>query len=153
MARTPHTRTWQDKFLADLAEHGNISRACRKAGIGRSTAYDERARSEEFERLWEEAEEAGTDAIEQRVRDEAARPDGDPRLAIFWLKSRRRTKFGERFAEEEIQRIRRDIEQATVTRLRAEIETLPPEAQRILADSVRSVARRKELNEAAQPSG
>jgi hypothetical protein len=44
------------------------------------TAYDERGRDVEFDRLWLKAEEATTDAIEERVRAEAARPDRDPRL-------------------------------------------------------------------------
>lgn len=62
---------WQNVFLRELARKGNVSAACRKAKVERSTAY--RAREdEEFAAAWDEALEVATEALELEARRRAA---------------------------------------------------------------------------------
>lgn len=62
---------WQNVFLRELARKGNVSAACRKAKVERSTAY--RAREDtEFAAAWDEALEIATEALEEEARRRAA---------------------------------------------------------------------------------
>ena len=61
--------------------------------IGRRTAYDWREADEDFAKDWEDAVEAGTDALED-VAIERAKNSSDTML-IFMLKARRPEKFRE----------------------------------------------------------
>lgn len=62
---------WQNVFLRELARKGNVSAACRKAKIERSTAY--RARDDElFAAAWDEALVVATEALEEEARRRAA---------------------------------------------------------------------------------
>jgi hypothetical protein len=72
---TPDSRTdrarARELFLGQLERTGNVSGACRAAGIGRSTAYEWRAGDAAFAAQWAEAEETATDALEAEARKRA----------------------------------------------------------------------------------
>jgi transposase-like protein len=58
----------QAQFLALLREGRTVEGAARAVAIHRSTLYRFRDRSEEFKREWDEAWEAGIEALEDELR-------------------------------------------------------------------------------------
>jgi len=58
----------QVEFLALLREGRTVEGAARNVGIHRSTLYRLRDRNEEFRRSWDEAWEAGIEALEDELR-------------------------------------------------------------------------------------
>lgn len=112
---------WQMAFLTALSLTGNVTRAAAAADIARKTAYEARARDDEFAALWDDAIEQATDMLEAEARRRAH--DGlvrykfhngtavlDPRtgepyyeleysdtLLIFLLKGHRPDKYRERY--------------------------------------------------------
>jgi hypothetical protein len=58
---------WEEAFLAGLAAHGNVSRACSEAGIGRTLAYQRREADAEFHDRWLEALDAFADDLESEA--------------------------------------------------------------------------------------
>jgi len=78
-----------------LARGGSTSLAAKKAGIGRTTAYELRARDQEFKQHWDDAVEQGTDMLEDAAVERAINGKSDT-LLIFLLKSRRKEKYAER---------------------------------------------------------
>jgi hypothetical protein len=93
--RTVWTLEKRDKFLSVLARGGSTSLAAKKAGIGRTTAYELRARDEEFKQQWDDAVEQGTDTLEDAALERAINGKSDT-MIIFLLKSRRKEKYAER---------------------------------------------------------
>ena len=83
----PKGDTWHDAFIDDLAENCNVSAACRAAGITRTTAYNHRDNNPAFAAAWDDAVEAGIQALELDLR-RRARESSDT-AAIFLLKSHR----------------------------------------------------------------
>lgn len=119
--RTKRTPKKEKAFLQALRKTGNVSKACEIVKIGRRTAYEWRAESEEFAELWEQAIEAGYDLLEEEARRRAfeglvrkkftskGQPVNDPAtgeqyyereysdtLLIFLLKGGRPEKYRER---------------------------------------------------------
>src|SRR5262249_8027880 len=82
------------KLLASLAEGNSVARAAADAGVGRTTAYEWREADAAFAQAWDDAVEAGTDALEDEAVKRAK--SGSDTLLIFMLKARRREKFAER---------------------------------------------------------
>lgn len=67
-------------FLEYLSEHGNVGEAARHAHISRRTIF--RARKDpEFERLYQEAQELGTSAMEDEAILRATKGTMEP---VFW---------------------------------------------------------------------
>ena len=83
----PKGASWHGAFLADLAENCNVNNAARFAGIDRVTAYRHRESNPEFAALWDDAIEAGIQALELAARKRAMTVSDT--LAIFLLKSHR----------------------------------------------------------------
>lgn len=83
----PKDDSWHDAFLADLAENCNVAHAYRVAGVAKSTAYKHRDEDPEFAAAWEDAIEAGIQALELAARRRAMSVSDT--LAIFLLKSHR----------------------------------------------------------------
>jgi hypothetical protein len=54
----------QQRFLAALAETGNITLAARAAAVPRSSIYEHRAADAAFAKAWEEAEQIAADRLE-----------------------------------------------------------------------------------------
>ncbi len=93
--RTVWTLEKRDKFLSVLARGGSTTLAAKKAGIGRTTAYELGARDEQFKADWHDAVEQGTDTLEDAAVERAIKGKSDT-MIIFLLKSRRKEKYAER---------------------------------------------------------
>lgn len=64
----PAKRThWKETFLARLAEHGNVRRACQEAGIGRTAAYAAKEADDEFDMAWLNALDGFADDLEEEA--------------------------------------------------------------------------------------
>lgn len=59
---------WQDVFLKGLEQTGNVSAACRAAGVCRMTAYRHKANEPPFSERWDSALEVACDTLELEVR-------------------------------------------------------------------------------------
>lgn len=57
-------RPWEKGFLAALGLTGNVLRACRAAGVGRTTAYELREEAPDFRAAWDEALDEAMDRLE-----------------------------------------------------------------------------------------
>lgn len=64
-------RDWATRFLSALSRTGNISTACKAAGIDRSTAYARRDRDPSFAGAMADALEQAADALELEARRRA----------------------------------------------------------------------------------
>ena len=101
-------------FIKKLkATNGNVSKACRAAGVGRSTAYDHKKADPDFSRLWDDTIDEIVDSMEEEVFRRAVKGTLKPvfykgekvgqirefsdTLLIFHLKALRPEKFRERF--------------------------------------------------------
>jgi hypothetical protein len=96
--RTPKKRSsgdWSAPFLAVLRRSGNVREACKRAKIGRRTAYDRRESDAKFRAAWDDAIEDACDDLELEARRRAKRQSDT--LLIFLLKAHRPEKFRERF--------------------------------------------------------
>lgn len=87
-------KRWWPRFFAQLAEHGVITKACQAARISRETVYRTKRECPEFARRWQEAEEIGLSALEDRVMVRAANTSDT--LAIFILKCRMPERYQDR---------------------------------------------------------
>jgi hypothetical protein len=68
--RTPE-KSWQERFLEELAVRGSVVAACDAAECSRRNAYDERDRNPEFARLWDEAKRIAVERMEDEARRRA----------------------------------------------------------------------------------
>lgn len=64
-------REWEELFFYTLTETGNVSQACRIAGISRQTAYDYRETDHIFAWKWEDCLEEACDGLELEARRRA----------------------------------------------------------------------------------
>ena len=96
--RTKNTPKKRALFLGALTEGASVTAACGRAVITRRTVYVWREADPEFAAAWDDAIEAGTDALE----DEALRraKDKSDTLLIFLLKARRPEKYKDRVSTE-----------------------------------------------------
>jgi hypothetical protein len=88
-----NTNDWHDVFLADLAEHCNVTHAAKVAKVDKATAYDHRKSDPAFAAAWEDAIESAIETLEYEVR-KRARETSDT-LAIFLLKAHRPDRYRE----------------------------------------------------------
>ncbi len=102
---------WRPRFLRELGAWANISRACKRAGVRRSTAYEARETDAAFKAAWDEALEIGCDALEEEAWRRATKGTDEgvfyrgrkvaklikysDVLLIFLLKAHRPEKFRE----------------------------------------------------------
>jgi hypothetical protein len=113
---TTRTPEKESAFLEALAETGNVTEACRVAGIARRTVYGWRNFWPDFRELWDEAAALGVEALEDEARRRAngydeplvdkGRLTGDKikkysdTLTIFLLKGAKPEKYKDRIASE-----------------------------------------------------
>ena len=71
--KSTKTVDWRPAFLKSMAKLGNVSKACKAAKIGRSTAYDMRDKNAGFLKDWDVAVEEATDQLEHEARRRAER--------------------------------------------------------------------------------
>lgn len=81
------TAAWQERLCKLIAETGNVTEACERAGVSRVLAYQYRARDPEFAARWEAAEAAADDMVEGTVLRLAR--EGNLQAALAWLRRRR----------------------------------------------------------------
>lgn len=86
----------REAFLEALSECGSVSDACKKAEVGRTSAYRLRNSDEAFAAQWDEAFSKGADALEDEAHRRAL--DGSDTLLIFLLKGRKPERYRERVA-------------------------------------------------------
>lgn len=86
MAKTGINRDESEVFLAEIARHGSIRKACRVAGTTRAWLRL-RLHDETFAQAFEDAQEDATDRIEDQARDEAM--DGNDKLIVYLLDQKR----------------------------------------------------------------
>ena len=60
-------KVWQKAFLTILAECGNVSEACKAAGIDTKTAYKRRKADPEFAEAWQSALDTAADVLEREA--------------------------------------------------------------------------------------
>jgi hypothetical protein len=103
---------WVDAFLAALAEHGVINRACEAVGIDRQTVWIRRQKNPDFAAQCELAIEMSADKLEQEARRRALEGVEEPvyqggqlvgtrlvysdSLLALMLKGRRKKVFADR---------------------------------------------------------
>ena len=85
---------WRPAFLAAFRNSANVRAAAQAAGIDWSTAYKARKREPLFAEAWEMAEQEALDLLEARAMQLALA--GDSHLLMFFLRTRRPEKFGDR---------------------------------------------------------
>lgn len=111
--RTKRTPATEADFLARLSRGYTVTGACGATGIGRRTVYHWRGHDPVFANHWDNAVEAGNDALEDEARNRAVDGVEEPvfyqgkqcgtvlkysdSLLMFLLKSRRPEKFSERY--------------------------------------------------------
>jgi hypothetical protein len=61
------TGSWRGKFLAALAQSGNITESCRVAAVHRSTAHEYYKTDPKFAAMWDEALDVFADRLEAHV--------------------------------------------------------------------------------------
>ena len=132
--QTIRTTQNRKRFLAAIADSGNITAACEAARLSRAAMYAWRADDPSFAAEWDAALELGLDSLEdelmRRAKDGTLRPvfqggelvghirEYSDTLGIFMLKSRRRHVYGDRqFIEQRIS-------------LEAKITAMSPEERR-----------------------
>jgi len=109
---------WRAPFLIALTEGATAAVAARKASVAYRTCFDHRRKDTAFRRLWDEAHEMGTDAIEEAARERAVvgheRPiwshgkvagtvrEPSDRLLELLLRARRPERFRENMRVEHI---------------------------------------------------
>jgi hypothetical protein len=87
-------KKWKAVFLEALRQHGQVTKAAKRARIGRMTAYRERDADPVFAQAWRDALDIGVDALEDEARRRAF--DGSDTLLIFLLKGHRPERYRER---------------------------------------------------------
>jgi hypothetical protein len=85
--RPRRRKAWQRPWLQAYLDYGTIVAACEKAGVGRSTVYDEMKRNPDFQAIVTEIEESITESLEQEGIRRAM--DGSDQLLMFMLRSRK----------------------------------------------------------------
>lgn len=80
-------------FLKALGDLPNVARACRKAGIDRTTAYRWRDEDADFAAAWSAAIDAGIERLEEAAHERALNTSDV--LMIFLLKAHRPDKYRE----------------------------------------------------------
>lgn len=71
MANTKMTPEKKAKFLAVLADCGNVTRAAESAGVNRVSMYQRRTKDKRFAKQWDEAAAIGAARLEDEARRRA----------------------------------------------------------------------------------
>ena len=84
-----------DMFCEQIAQGYSVTRAAMAIGASRRHMYSVRKSNDAFRAAWDEAEERGTDMLEDQLRSMAV-DDRNVTAVIFALKARRPEKYRER---------------------------------------------------------
>jgi hypothetical protein len=100
-------RNWKPRFLEVLSQGTTVTTAAAAAGIDRSTANRARKTDAAFNTAWTEAEEQGTDVLEEAAIKRAV--EFSDTLLLALLRARRPEKFMER---QRLEHVRVDLSSA-----------------------------------------
>lgn len=89
------TKKKRELFCEQLARGFSVTRAATAIGVSRQAIYSLRMSDGAFSAAWDEAEERGTDMLEDQLRSMAV-DDRNVTAVIFALKARRPEKYRER---------------------------------------------------------
>jgi hypothetical protein len=78
----------KETFIATLRTGRSPSFSAKKAGMGRATAYSERAKDREFAKQWEDAVQEGVDVLDDTAFIRATKGKSDVMLGLL-LRGRR----------------------------------------------------------------
>lgn len=73
MATTGQSRRHKKAFLESFRQHGNVTRACRETGVGRSTVYAWQEHDQDFSFAFRVAEEEATEHLEEAAYERAVK--------------------------------------------------------------------------------
>ena len=90
---TLKTMPWHKPLLASIKGDGNVSQACKAAGLSRKLAYRHRRLNPKFAKKWQLAMDEACDALEAIARQRAIKSSDT--LLIFLLKGYRPEVFRE----------------------------------------------------------
>ena len=93
-ASRAQARNWRPLFLAAFRNGGNVRAAAHAAAVDWSTVYKARKREPEFAAAWDTAEQEALDLLEGKAMQLALA--GDTRLLMFFLRTRRPERYGDR---------------------------------------------------------
>lgn len=134
---TPTERpAWPDRFLVALKDAGTISGAARISQVGRRTVYDELARNPDFKADVDQILTECVELVEETLFQMALDPDKTTDR-IFYLKTRKPEVYGDKLRQDQIDSIKRQATQEAIEKLDEELQRLPLEVQRIVADALR----------------
>lgn len=85
----------KDKFLDELREIPNVTRACRRLSLTRRLVYNHRNDDPDFKQAWDEALEEGIEHLEEVAQERAV--DKSDILLMFMLKGAKPETYRERF--------------------------------------------------------
>ena len=138
--KTIRTAKNRKRFLAAIAESGNITIACEAARLSRAAVYQWRADDPSFAAEWDAALERGLDSLEdelmRRAKDGNLRPvfqggelvghvrEYSDTLGIFLLKSRRRHIYGDRQIIDQRISLEHQVEQMSLEQRKARLAEL-----------------------------
>jgi hypothetical protein len=90
-------RHWENAFFAALEESGSVTESCVAANISRVTVYAHKRDDPAFAERWEQALDAGADALEDVARKRAIEglSKGSDTLLMFLLKGLRPQRWRE----------------------------------------------------------
>ena len=125
-------RDWKARFLEVFASGTTVTTAAAAAGIDRSTANRARKTDRDFNAAWTDAEEAGTDILEECAIKRAM--EFSDTLLLALLRARRPEKFMER---QRLEHVHVDLSSA-----QEELENM---ARKILADDEDEAEETKQL--------
>jgi hypothetical protein len=123
--RTHRTEIARAKFLAQLAQSGNVTESCQISGLPRATAYDWRREDQGFAQQWDAAMDRGADAMEDECRRRAMA--GSDALMVFMMRALKPEKYREKAALDVTMRTAADYRNMSVVEIRARLAELRAE--------------------------
>jgi hypothetical protein len=135
---------WPDRFLTELPKHGTISGTAKAVNVGRRTVYDELERNPDFAADVREIQGACVEQVESTLFQMALDPDHTTDR-IFYLKTAKPEKYGDKLRQDQIDAIRANARQAAIGELQEEIALLPDGPRRVVLAALAAMAARKQL--------
>lgn len=96
------TKADRERFLKLLAEHLNVSKACRLSGVSRANVYLWRKQWPSFAEEWEEAKQEGKDKLIEEFRDIVENKETPARDRLGGIKWLLEIHFPEEFSKQAI---------------------------------------------------
>lgn len=129
---------WPDRFLTALKDKGTVSGAALVVKVGRRTVYDEMARNPEFAQDVRSIQEECVELVEATLYEQALDPDKTTDR-IFYLKTARPEKYGDKLRADQIELLKRETREQLVRELDEEISRLPAEVQASIFAAMRRI--------------